>query len=83
MSRQVRMEIKAERRKPLDVRQPLVEPSNYRSEIAPILDEALKTGDSAQSVELVCAIMPHPGTITPCNGLFGDSVRRLEGTTSY
>ncbi len=38
-------EINAERRKPLDVRQPVVEPSNYSSEIAPILDEALKTGD--------------------------------------
>ena len=38
-------EVKAEKRKPLDVRQPLVEPSNYRSQIAPILDEALKTGD--------------------------------------
>lgn len=38
-------EISVEQRKPLDIRQPLVEPSNYRSEIAPVLDEALATGD--------------------------------------
>ncbi len=38
-------EIHVEPRKPLDVRQPLVEPRNYRAEIAPVVDEALATGD--------------------------------------
>jgi len=38
-------EITVEPRQFLDVRRPLVEPNNYRAEIDPVLDEALKTGE--------------------------------------